>query len=526
MTAGSQFVQLMAPVGPVAEAFVEDERIITSIMGPFGSAKTTSTIRKIVQSPGKQRPSPRDGVRRARWCAVRDTYGQLETNVLKSWWSWFPKDMGDWNGREMAHRLKFDIAPMDGGPPERWELEMLFRAMGDLKAEDVLKGLELTGLWLNETDTLAREVLTFGIGRVGRYPAAKDGGCEYRAVVCDFNAPDVDNWTYELFVEKKLELSEEAQAELKASLGDRFGIGFHRQPGGRDPGAENLKNLERGYYEQMMIGMPPNHVRRFVDNQFGAVRNGQPVYPEFNDEFHMAKEALPAARGVPVCLALDGGSTPALVFGQRLPGGQIRVLRELVVFAPGADIALERIGPEAFGEEAAEIWLEHYGKSEFGGAWSDPAALYGDEYADSWARLFWKAFCKHVGAAARGWKLKAAPVKGNRLNERIEPVRRLLTRSPGGQPGLLIDPVCRHLRRGFNNGYVLLRVQMSGGMGRWKDEPAKNDFSHVQDALQYLVAGLTKRGALADGSEPRGWRERADRRRRVDYGGGHFAHRA
>jgi len=522
------FADLMAPVGPVAEAYVNDERIITGIMGPFGSAKTTMSIRKMVRSCLLQRPSPRDGVRRARWCVVRDTYPQLEANVMKSWFTWFPKDMGYWNGNERIHRITFDVHTLDGSQPIKCELEVMFRAMGDQKAEDVLKGLELTGLWLNETDTLDRAVLTFGVGRIGRYPSAKDGGCAYRTVICDFNAPDIDNWTYDLFVEQNIGLDEKAQASLRDALGDRFGVGFHRQPGGREPNAENLKNLEAGYYEQLMIGMPDHYIRRFVDNQFGAVRNGQPVYPEFNDALHIAAATLEPLRDLPVCLAVDGGSTPACVFGQRLPSGQVRVLAEVVVFAPGEDMVLEKFSAEAFGAECADYWLEHFGKCQFGQAWSDPAGLHGDDYTASWTRRFWRAFCERIGPQARGWKMRAAPVKGNRLPDRIEPVRKLLTTNPGGKPGLLIDPKrCAVLRRGFNNGYVLVRTQRSNGMGRWKNEPDKNDFSHVHDGLQYLVAGMTKRGVLADGSEPRGAVRQASsgRRGNIDFGGGHFAHR-
>lgn len=522
----SGFVSLMAPVGPVSEQFIADPRVLCSIMGPFGSAKTTGCIRKIIESAGKQPPSPKDGVRRVRWCVVRDTYNQLETNVMKSWFSWFPKDTGDFNGREMRHTVKIDINRMDGGAPERWEIELLFRAMGDLKAEDVLKGLELTGLWLNEVDTLDRSVLTFGIGRVGRFPAQKDGGCTYRAVIADFNAPDIDNWTYELFVEQILPLDETAQESLRETLGEQFGIGFHRQPGGREPNAENKANLPKGYYEQMMIGMSEHHVRRFVDNEFGAVRNGQPVYPEYNDDFHCAKVPLDPLPGLPVSMAVDGGSTPAAVFGQRTDAGQIRTLDELVIFSPDDETGLEKMGSEAFGKACGEFWKERFGKCQFGGAWHDPAAHDGDDYQDSWATLFWRAFKEEIGRASQGWKFKPAPVRGNRLPERLETVRRGLVNSPGGKPGQLISPTCRVLRRGFNNGYVILRVAASHGSGRWSDKPHKNDFSHVHDAKQYLDLGLTKRGAMADGAAVRGNRPVREAPQRVNFGKGHFAHQA
>lgn len=525
-------IAMLAPVGPVSEAFIADESLICAIMGPYGSAKTTSCIRKIIQSPRFQNKGP-DGVRRVRWCVVRDTYGQLETNVLNSWFTWFPKTKDNWNGREMVHRLSFDVALLDGNEPERWEIEVYFRAMGDQKAEDVLKGLELTGLWLNEVDTLDKGVLRFGLPRTGRYPSAAHGGCQYRAVIADFNAPDIDNWTYELLVEQKLPISDDLAAELRKALGPRFNIGFHRQPGGRskDPLPENIRNLPDGYYESLMLGLTANDIRRFVDNEFGAVRNGQPVYPEYNDDIHCVPDLLPQ-RDLPMCLAVDGGSTPAAVFGQIDDLGRQRWTAECVVFQDDADKGLEQMGPEVFGRIVGEFWLEHYAHFTFGGAWADPAAFYGEDRDDyGWIKLFWKAFQKTLkeGAInAAAWKIKPAPCNGNRLPERLEAVRRPLTKMIGGQPALMISDKCRFLRRGFKNGYVILRSQLSNGSGRWADKPLKNDFSHVHDGGQYLALGLTKRGARADGdgrSRGRADGEQHRPRRRADFGSGQFAHK-
>lgn len=517
---------LMKPTGPVAEAFVNDLSFIKGIMGPVGSAKTTACIRSMVQSCAHQ--ALVNGVRKARWCVVRDTYGQLETNVMESWFTWFPKETGEWNGRKMSHKLRLQVHNTAGGGSEIWELEVLFRAMGDQKAEQVLKGLELTGLWLNETDTLDYQVLAFGAGRVGRYPSAKDGGCLYRAVICDFNAPDIDNWTYDLLVEKKLPIDDDTAAQLREVLGERFNIAFHRQPGGRskNPPPENIENLPDGYYEMQILAMPEHLVRRMVDNEFGAIRNGQPVYPEYNDDFHCAKEPLKPVPGVPVCFAMDGGNTPAAVFGQRLPNGQILTLSEVVIFADNADDVLEKLGPKAFGKECGQHWLEHYGKCQLGGAWGDPAAFYGeDEEEHSYVKDFWSAFKKELGQAADGIKLKPAPSKGNRLNERLKAVRDGFENNVGNKPGQLISPSCRFLRRGFNNGYVITRVQLSNGQGRWNEKPLKNDFSHVQDAKQYLDLGLTKRGAVADGRGPARPAQPRRGQSRTNYGSGPFAHR-
>lgn len=522
MSEQKAFVSLLAPVGPVAERYVADERFICGIMGPYGSAKTTSSIRKIWASVGKQHLI--NGVRKARWCVVRDTYQQLETNVLNSWFTWFPKTKDNWNGREMCHRIRYQVTfPNEPGrKPELWELEMYFRAMGDQKAEQVLKGLELTGLWLNETDTLDRSVLRFGLPRVGRYPSAKDGGCAWSGVIGDFNAPDIDNWTYELFVEQQLPLDQETLEVLRKEIGPRFGVGFHRQPGGRsaDPEPENIRNLPAGYYQTMMLGMTPADIRRFVDNEFGAVRNGQPVYPEYNDDFHCAREVLAPIPGIPIEGGLDGGLTPALVFGQRAPNGQIRTLAELVVFADD-DTALERIGPRAFGRAARDMWDERFGRQTLGTLWGDPAIWQGESEGLSWIEEFKKGWSERKGGAPL--KVKAAPgTRGNRLAPRLEAVRQgLVQNAGGGQPGQLISPECRFLRRGFNNGYVYVRTALANS-GRWKDEPLKNDYSHVHDAKQYLDLGLIKRGDSAEaGGRPGGTPKP---RAKVDFGSGYFAH--
>ena len=56
-----------------------------------------------------------------------------------------------------------------------------------------------------------------------------------------------------------------------------------------------------------------------------------------------------------------------------------------------------------------------------------------------------------------------------------------------GKSGLLIDPRCKELIKGFEGGYGYRRMQVSGE--RYDDKPDKNRFSHIHDALQYLMLG-------------------------------------
>jgi hypothetical protein len=524
---GEAKVATFMPVGPVAERFINDRKFISTIMGPYGSAKTTSCFQKILNCVCWQSPSPVDGVRRIRVCVIRATYSQLETNVMADWFSWFEKTDKNYNGELKNHKLRFEIPGLDGpGTVAVVEIEMLFRALGERKAEEIFKGMAITLLWLNEVDTLDLNVLKFGLPRVGRYPQAKDGGCQWSGIIADMNAPDIDNWTYELLVEtdrplhERIGISEEQLAELQAVHGAEFDIAFHRQPGGRTPEAENLSNLQKGYYERMLIGLNDNEIRRFVDNEFGAVNNGQPVYPEFIDRFHMATTFLKPIPGLPINFGLDGGSTPALVAGQESDDGQIRVLGELVIFNPDASKTLEKMGSHAFGEEARRWVNAMFPNAKLGEVWGDEAAFYGgfsDKHEEdiAWVEGFSKTF---------RLKVKPAPgTKGNRIGPRIEAVRHCLTHNVGNKPGIIFDPRCRHLRRGMNNGYIIQRVKYSSGGGRWKDVPDKNDFSHAQDGLQSLVLGLRKRGQVLDTLDRREQLRRA--RAHVSYGDDYFSGR-
>lgn len=503
----------MLPVGPVAERFKNDRMFISTIMGPYGSGKTTSCFQKIVNAAMWQNPGP-DGIRRVRACCIRATYAQLQTNVMDDWFAWFPRTKDNWKGDEFKHTLNIDIPNF--GPIR---IEMLFRALGDLKAEQVFKGMALTLLWMNEVDTLDMNVLKYGLPRVGRYPMAKDGGCAWSGIIADMNAPDVDNWTYDLLVNKQLDLAPELLEQLRRDYGAMFGINFHRQPGGREPEAENLENLPKGYYERMMIGLSENEIRRFVDNEFGAVNNGQPVFPEFNDTFHVAREALKPLPNVPISLGIDGGMTPAIVFGQETEDGQVRILDELVIFNAETGRSLDKLGARTFGEQARRFLDDRFPHAKIGRIWGDPAAFYGADgrHAEdlAWADAFAQTF---------KLKVKPAPVRGNRLTPRIEAVRGCLKANVGSRPGITISPTCKHLRRGFNNGYVIQRVKYSSGGGRWKDEPEKNDFSHVHDALQYLVLGMKKRGDITLDMDARQALRR--QRQKVSYGADYFSGRA
>jgi hypothetical protein len=485
----SNLARVMTPAGPVASAFIACAALISGIMGPVGGGKTTAAMVKCIEIGMKQNAvwDDRRGcfVKRCRIGVIRDTYPNLDRTVIKSWRQLFTLPNGKLDGRwswgaPRTHDFTLHVGHKGSRGYHQLDMEMVFVAIGEHSVEDVLRGLELTALWLNEMDLLPREIIEIGAGRVGRYPSALDGGCAFSQIIGDFNAPDEDNYCYDLFVDQSID--PEVKAAIEAELGEAQQlIGFHRQPGAREANAENLHNLPKGYYPKQMVGMSAGRVARLIHNKFGAVRAGMPVYPEFADSMHVREDLRPI-RGIPLRIGIDAGLTPAAVIGQRTTLGQTRVLAELAVMIDKNDEQLGNVGPTAFGEALADLLQSRFPGFEVEWAAVDPAADRGTD--DRGNELNWLQYA----AKASKLRIRPAPVPNNDLNVRLQAVRLPLQRLiEAGEPALLVDASCRTLRRGFNSGYVFRRTAVAGGTDRYENKPVKNQFSHVHDALQYLM---------------------------------------
>lgn len=461
------------PPGPVAAAFYRDDAPISAIMGPVGSGKTTAALMKIVRHARMQRPSPRDGVRRYRQLVIRDTFVNIQRTIFPSWFAIFPKDAGEFVGGPPAvHRLKFD----DG--EGMIELQVDFMGLGDDVIENLLRGYEMTGFYANEADLLSYGTIDFLFSRTGRYPSALDGGCTWRGGWMDFNAPEQDHWLYRLLVDGVIPESEPEKAAE--------GFSFHRQPGGLEAGAENRHNLLADYYERMNGTMPDWRARRLVHNQWGYSRDGKPVYPEFRDGVHVAPRALAPLSHIPIGIGMDAGGTPAAAFGQFLPNGQLRVLDE-VVTGPGT-------GPKHFADLLLAVLNRRFREFDIYG-WADPSSAYGGDRSGTD-----RDWLETVSERA---KIRFRPAPTNSPGMRQEALRSPLSRMIEGQPGFLLDPGCKNLRKALNSGYRYRRMKLGGASGRFDDKPEKNEWSHISEALEYLALGGPAGLAALKGRERR-----------------------
>jgi hypothetical protein len=69
-----------------------------------------------------------------------------------------------------------------------------------------------------------------------------------------------------------------------------------------------------------------------------------------------------------------------------------------------------------------------------------------------------------------------------------------------GKPAFLIDRRCQQLIKGFEGGYQYKRMEVSGE--RYADKPDKNMYSHIHDALQYMMLGAGEGRALMTNQRP------------------------
>lgn len=456
------------PPGPVGKAFMDSLAAVKFIMGPVGSGKTSCMVMDTIHTAARMPRSRIDGVRYSKALFVRETFRQLEGTTIPSWWAWMPKSTGKWTGGAgggvSEHHLQFQL-------PDQSivDLVVMFEALGERNVEDLFRGKEFNLLRLNEADTLAPEVMSQGMIRIqqGRYPGSKHVDPEKSVWSCagDYNAPDIENYLYRLFEETRPE-----------------GYGFFRQPGGRDPKAENMAhNGGLANYENivktLMAQGRPDLVRRMVDNQYGYTRDGKPVYPEYRDDFHCAGEELMPVAGLVVKVDFDQGLHPACTLRQNMPNGQERVLDELYSDsgATGLCDALKRL-----------IGSRKYAGCKVVGGLADPSAAARDgNTAESWIDCI-NRLMGWTGAA----RLRLAPT--NDPDQRQAAVRAKLIRNvDAGQPGLLISSVCRVLRKGFNSDYRYKKIRAVGS-DSYQDAPEKKwPVADVHESLQY--------GALDDG---------------------------
>jgi hypothetical protein len=193
---------------------------------------------------------------------------------------------------------------------------------------------------------------------------------------------------------------------------------------------------------------------------------GKPWFPEFDYERHVSKEELKPIRGRPIVRGWDYGLTPATVFTQTTAKGQMLVLYPEL---QSIDCGILNHG-KIVKSESNSLFAGHE-FSDYG----DPAGNQRSQNDEKTANELLRT--------EQGIYVLPGPVAPT---ARWEAVRRLLTTTtPDGQPIILIDSRCTWIIGAFTGGYHRKEVA-----GRLLEEPDKNEYSHIMDALGYVAASV------------------------------------
>jgi len=437
-----------------------DKAFVRGIRGPIGSGKSVGMCLEIMRRATEQVAYKR--VRRSRWVVIRNTYRELVDTTIKTWFDWVPESLGNWSQQNMTFTIK-SMLP-DG---TALYLEVLFRALD--KPTDVKKllSLEVTGGWINEAKEVPKAVLDMLQGRVGRYPSKRQGGPSWFGVIMDTNSPDTDHWWYRIF--------EEHQPDNWMS--------FH-QPSGVSEEAENVENLPAKYYTNMMSGKDKEWINVYVHGKYGMVMDGQPIYPEYNDDVHFCHDEIEAVPDEPLHIGIDFGLTPAALIGQKI-NGQWRIIDELITDGV-------TMGAYNFGTDLGQHLRSTYRGFEM--------IITGDPAGEQRAQTDERTPFEILDAVG----ISADPAHTNDFVIRREAFALPMTRMVfNGQPGLIVGPNCKMLRKGLAGGYKYRRLQVSGDE-KFVDKPDKNRYSHICEAGQYLMLGAGEDDTLL-GNDTQAW---------------------
>ena len=471
------------PDGEVLKEFMKDDTFFRGIRGPVGSGKSVACCIEVFRRALGQAKSA-DGIRKSRWAIIRNTNPQLRTTTIKTWLDWFPEnEWGKFNWSvPYTHRIKKgDI-----------DLEVIFLALD--RPEDVKKllSLEVTGIWINEARELGKSIIDACTMRVGRYPSMREGGPTWTGVIADTNAPEEDHWWP--IMSGEVPVPDHIPREQAKMLVKPTNWRFYTQPSGMvevkdedgeiedyapNKVAENVKNMLKSYYPNLVQGKTKSWIDVYVMNRLGTIQDGKPVYSMFVTDTHVAKEEIPVAASLPLYVGIDFGLTPAAVLGQKVRGRWL-IQSEIVAI----DMGIVRFA-EVLREELATRFPD-----------CPDVLIFGDPAGDFRAQTD-ESTPFHI---LRGAGLRAVPAPSNSVDLRLEAVSSQLNKMSEGKPAFLLDRRCSTLIKGFEGGYSYRRMEVSGE--RYADKPDKNMYSHIHDALQYLLLGAGEGRSLMTNQKP------------------------
>jgi hypothetical protein len=449
---------------------VDQKANVKIVIGPYGSGKSSGLTVEILRH-AYEMPTCLDGVRRARWLIVRNTYDELKSTSLKMWEEWC-EDVGNVH-RNMQPPITFTHDYRDNRG--HVHLEVIFLALNRDEQLRKLGSYNITCAYLNELRELPRTVLEHISDRTGRYPAQRliQNKPFWHGVIADTNAPKLTHWIVDLESNPIIKYTDQEGKERE--LITRI---YHQPPAllqdemGKwviNPEAENVKNLPGEYdYYFKMLQHGDDYVRVYAQGKYGSIRSGTPVYKNYNDDLHSVAN-LPVLPGVPIILGVDYGRICPAILCCQYAANQLRVIKEFLGDNQFIrDLANEQLIP----------WL----------IVNCPKKIVNNKQVMD-CRGFDDASQTDDGRSQlRKLDLDIRAARSNRIEPRLASVGWLLGRiNSVGKASIVISREgCPRLRDGFLGEYKYQEIKSSVNKEA-KDEPDKvHPYSDIHDALQYV----------------------------------------
>lgn len=438
---------------PTGQAFHASTERVKAIVGPVGAGKTVVCVMDMLAKALAQTANSK-GVRQTRFVAIRQSYPQLVSTVIKTFMDWIGP-LGKMSyGTPVTWKAKFPVA--DGTIVD---MEVIFLALE--RAEDAakLRSLEVSHGYISEFAEIPPEVMDMLRGRIGRFPAKRHGAeCLRKSILMESNPPTTRSHWYNLF-----EVERPRGHKLFRQPAPLFydpDKGEFNNPDAYIPNplAENIEWLDGGfdYYLDQIPGASRNYISVYILGEYGTTFSGQPIFEEYTDSEHCAPQVLRPVAKTQLVAGIDFGLNAAVVLTELTPIGALHVLEECC----GADVMLEQ-----FLEEEVRPTLQH-------GYTGWPVMFVGDP-SDNSGRAGYTLLHQ--------MRYAAVPSFSNDPIMRWDAVKFFLSR----RNGFTMSPSCTVLREGFLGGYKFKAAQSTNAPHTGRAD--KNHTSHPHDALQYAA---------------------------------------